>query len=149
MFFSLLSADGPLWLIRAASQKEGGNSSKQITNIQIVNNNKNNNKQVNSPVELTHLFLNKDGTIDESLLFHAHSTSLRQNFKTEGGNGNVNKGGLFTKNKDHVFVTKNNTLVKAHAGSTVDLPCVVNKDSKFEMVSLETSRSLLKHPEAP
>ena len=34
-----------------------------------------------------------------------------------------------------VFLTKNNTHLSAHSGSTVILACTVNEESKFEMVS--------------
>jgi len=34
-----------------------------------------------------------------------------------------------------VFLTKNNTRVKAHTGSTVTLPCIIKKESKFEMIT--------------
>ena len=33
------------------------------------------------------------------------------------------------------FLTPNNTMVRAHAGSTVTMACVVEKESQFGMVS--------------
>ncbi len=130
-----------------------GKSLKDAKHVNGTGSENINNQKINKPVELTHLFLNKDGTLDDSLLFHAHSTNVRQSFKTgneladtrgisssadsssEGGtsgsSGNsVNKH----KNGNKIFLSKNNTVIKAHAGSTVVLPCMVNKDSKFEMV---------------
>ena len=34
-----------------------------------------------------------------------------------------------------VFISPNNTVVNTHTGSTVTLPCVIHKETKFGMVS--------------
>ena len=34
-----------------------------------------------------------------------------------------------------VFLSENNTLINAHSGISVTLPCIIKKESKFEMVS--------------
>ena len=101
------------------------------------------------PVELTHLFLNKDGTLDSSRLF---SANLFGNGIPALGGSNDLKG--LQEGQSHpievdlqdptskgsvlhsVFLTKNNTRLSAHAGSTVILACTVTEDSKFEMVRL-------------
>ena len=74
---------------------------------------------ISTPVELTHLFMNKDGTLDSSKLFN----SVHQFFPKK------------EKSKEsEVFKTENNTSMKAHSGSTVVLPCLVEKEGQFEMV---------------
>ena len=35
-----------------------------------------------------------------------------------------------------VFLSENNTAINAHSGTSVTLPCIIKKESKFEMVSL-------------
>ena len=35
-----------------------------------------------------------------------------------------------------VFLSENNTSINAHSGTSVTLPCVIKKESKFEMVSI-------------
>ena len=34
-----------------------------------------------------------------------------------------------------VFLSENNTAINAHSGTSVTLPCIIKKESKFEMVS--------------
>ena len=34
-----------------------------------------------------------------------------------------------------VFLSENNTVIKAHSGTSVTLPCIIKKESKFEVVS--------------
>lgn len=77
------------------------------------------------PLELTHLFTNKDGTLDDTLLFSAHNGELPDIFR------NLMESNSATP---LVFLSKNNTVVKAHSGSTVVLPCIIQKESKFEMI---------------
>ena len=36
--------------------------------------------------------------------------------------------------QDVVFMSKNNTVVNSHTGSTVTLPCIIRKETKFGMV---------------
>ena len=101
------------------------------------------------PVELTHLFLNKDGTLDSSRLFSANL--FGNGIPAQAGTNDL-KG--LQEGQSHpievdlqdptsrgsvlhsVFLTKNNTRLSAHAGSTVILACTVTEDSKFEMVRL-------------
>ena len=35
-----------------------------------------------------------------------------------------------------VFLSENNTSINAHSGTSVTLPCIIKKESKFEMVSI-------------
>ena len=81
---------------------------------------------ISPPVELTHLFMNKDGTLDGSRLFN----NAQQFFPKVTSGGGVK-----------IFATKNKTKVLAHAGSTVVLPCTVAEESKFEMVSFSIQNS--------
>ena len=84
------------------------------------------------PVELTHLFLNKDGTLDSSRLFRtqnrAEGISLMESASEDSDQL------LSAMTESSVFLSKNNTQFAAHSGSTVILPCSVHKESKFEMV---------------
>ena len=36
-----------------------------------------------------------------------------------------------------VFLSQNNTLLTAHAGSTVELPCLIRREGQFGMVSID------------
>ena len=81
---------------------------------------------ISPPVELTHLFMNKDGTLDGSRLFN----NAQQFFPKVTSGGGVK-----------IFATKNKTKVLAHVGSTVVLPCTVAEESKFEMVSFLIHKS--------
>ena len=36
-----------------------------------------------------------------------------------------------------VFLSENNTAINAHSGTSVTLPCIIKKESKFEVVSLK------------
>ena len=91
-----------------ALMTEGTTMQKNITNI-------------SPPVELTHLFMNQDGTLDGSRLFN----NAHQFFPKVQDNNN-----------NEIFATKNNSKVAAHSGSTIVLPCTVTEESKFEMVRL-------------
>ena len=104
------------------------------------------------PVELTHLFLNKDGTLDSSRLFSAThhfggaAEITRQTSSSSKGdlddlekNPTIAHGGggryrQQTMSMKTVFLTKNETRYSAHSGSTVILACTVDDESKFEMV---------------
>ena len=35
-----------------------------------------------------------------------------------------------------VFLSENNTVINAHSGTSVTLPCIIKKESKFEVVSI-------------
>ena len=35
-----------------------------------------------------------------------------------------------------VFLSENNTAINAHSGTSVTLPCIIKKESKFEVVSI-------------
>ena len=85
---------------------------------------------ISPPVELTHLFMNKDGTLDGSRLFSNAHHFFPHSKHTSVASSSINKV------LHEVFATKNNTHVSAHSGSTVVLPCRVEKESKFEMVRL-------------
>ena len=74
---------------------------------------------ISTPVELTHLFMNKDGTLDSSKLFNSVHQFFPKKEKAK---------------ESQVFKTENNTSMKAHSGSTVVLPCLVEKEGQFEMV---------------
>ena len=67
--------------------------------------------------------MNKDGTLDSSKLFN----SVSQFFP---------KKEAATSHENEVFKTENNTSMKAHSGSTIVLPCLVEKEGQFEMVRL-------------
>lgn len=88
-----------------------------------------------SPVELTHLFLNKDGTLDSSRLFRTQSREELSLMDPSLAPGDSDR---LLSATDSVFLSKNNTNFSAHSGSTVILPCSVQKESKFEMVSFQT-----------
>lgn len=98
------------------------------------------------PVELTHLFLNKDGTLDSSRLFsatHRHFGAAEMSQTSSKGDlddleknptiAHRGRGGQ-TMSMKTVFLTKNETRYSAHSGSTVILACTVDDESKFEMV---------------
>jgi hypothetical protein len=89
------------------------------------------------PVELTHLFMNKDGTLDNSLLFSAHNGEMSSSrlFDDKSSSTMSEKTGRREFLHNSVFASKNNSKLTAHTGSTVVLPCRVDKESKFEMVS--------------
>ena len=106
------------------------------------------------PVELTHLFLNKDGTLDSSRLFSAThhfgaaeiSPSSKDLDDLEKNPAIAHGGGYRqqTMSMKTVFLTKNETRYSAHSGSTVILACTVNDESKFEMVHILSSYILFK-----
>lgn len=68
--------------------------------------------------------MNKDGTLDSSKLFN----SVNQFFPK--------KEAASKSQENEVFKTENNTSMKAHSGSTIVLPCLVEKEGQFEMVRL-------------
>ena len=105
------------------------------------------------PVELTHLFLNKDGTLDSSRLFsathHFGAAEITRQTSSSSSKGDLDDleknptiahgGGRYrhrqqTMSMKTVFLTKNETRYSAHSGSTVILACTVDDESKFEMV---------------
>ena len=40
-----------------------------------------------------------------------------------------------------VFLSENNTVINAHSGTSVTLPCIIKKESKFEVVSITQFQS--------
>ena len=65
--------------------------------------------------------MNQDGTLDSSKLFNSVNQFFPQKSKLK---------------ESEVFKTENNTGMKAHSGSTVVLPCLVEKEGQFEMVRI-------------